>query len=354
MKSAPYLTVTALGLFALTTGAKADPIPAEPPGNPYVETDGDGVPLAVSKPQSVKISPEQMDQIRKEQAKAEADKDWLIRGYEQQLKARAAAKAADHVTDDQSSNLYYQLSKNKDLAKLAGLTPIDSDGADTSPAYRTGQPPSQPDPSSLRADPSSTASTTPHSNTTSPLSHAAGLKPLIMPLSAPEAAGLHNFYSSLPVAMPSLIGGDPSKTAASNTPSANTASAPTRKPESQDSTDIETPGMIAAEKNPFSNIDSRDLTLDVLPGQTIEQAKANRLNNNTLELPLPMTVDQLHKTLPRALPVDSTAPAAQATPAAPAKPIQTNEADEPLPVSKEPLIVPVHSPIANPFDILNR
>jgi hypothetical protein len=334
MKRAHYLSVTALGLFVVMAGAKADPTAPVPAGNPYVETDGDGVPLAVSKPQSVRPAPEGLDQLRKEQAKADADKNWLIRGYEQQLKAHAAA----NPSDTESANLYYELSRNKDLAKLAGLTPIDADDGNSPPAYKTGRTPAQPDPSTLRKDSFAAASTT-------PLSNVSGLKPLITPLSAPDAAGLHNFYSSLPVAMPSLFGGSAS--------SSNTPSAPTPKSESQDSTDIETPGMIAAQKDPLSNIGSRDLTLDVLPGETIEQAKASRLGSNTLDLPVPMNADQLHKTLPRALPVDGTASTAQTTPT-PAKPIQTNDADAPLPVSKEPVIIPVHSAIADPFDILNR
>jgi hypothetical protein len=333
MKRAPYLTTLTLGLFAFTTGANADPVPSDPPVNPYVDTDGDGVPLAVSHPNSVKPSPEQLEDERKAQEKADADKNWLVRGYEEQLKAHAAA----NPSNNESSNLYYELSKNKELAKLAGITPIDSDEADASSEDKTNQAPATPDSTLMHPDAYTTASS-------NPLSTAFGLKPLISPLSAPDAAGIHNFYSSLPVAMPSPL--------TSSIPGAASATSQ----QSEDSTDMETPGMTAAKTDPMANLDTPDLTLDVLPGETIEQAKANRANNNNLELPQPMNADQLHQTLPTALSLQPPSNTTQKTPTLPpvVKPVQTYDADAPTPVSQQPVIVPVHAPIANPYDILNR
>jgi hypothetical protein len=211
------------------------------------------------------------------------------------------------------------------------------DDSDASPKQETEYPTAKPDESTAQTD-SYTASASTRPST------AFGLKPLITPLSAPDAAGLHNFYSSLPVAIaPAFSGGIP-----------GTASATSQQ--SEDSTDMETPGMTAAKSDPMSNLDTPDLTLDVLPGETIEQAKANRSNNNNLELPQPMNVDQLHKTLPTALSLQAlpSLPTQRSSSLPPVvKPIEDN-ANTPVPSNQQPVIVPVHAPIADPYDILNR
>lgn len=330
MKTAGYLSVAMLGLFVVTTGAKADPA-----DNPYIQTDGDGVPLAVSNSQSVQLSQEDIDEIHKEQAKAAKDKNWLMRNYEQQLKARAAAGSPE----DQSSNLYYELSSNKDLAKLAGLPDIDEDDGGRAPTKQTGPIPPKPDSGPLVANSSPATSTDPFS--LSPYN----LKPLITPLSAPDAAVVHDFYSQ-PVSTPSPVSdGTPQTTPAPKTD------------QSQDPSDIETPGMIAAKKDPLSDTDTPDLTLNVLPGETIEQAKEDRAKNDEqLELPLPMNAAQLHKAQTAALTVPSPTTSAQITAAtpAPSKTLPTEDLNAPIPVSQELPINPIRAPIANPYDVLNR
>ena len=332
MKTARYVSIAMLGLFVVTARAGADSSASDPVGdvtNPYTQYDADGIPLAVTRPRSKPLSQAQLDAMHKMQQQADLDKNWLLRNYEQQLRARAAKSP-----EDQSANLYYRLSSNKDLAKLAGLPVLDADSQDGSASYRTGAAPSDRGSVSLRDDASGGSP-----------SNGKLFKPLITPLSAPSAAGLHNFYSSLPITLPSPISDGYSQMPAA--PKANHSAA---------SPDLETPGMVAAGKNTLQDTSVPDLALDMLPGESIEQARAHQDNNIKLELPLPMDANQLHKSQAAALNLPSAPNAIQApTPTpAPVKPVPSDNEDAPLPVSKAPLINPVRSPIANPYDILNR
>jgi hypothetical protein len=199
--------------------------------------------------------------------------------------------------------------------------------------------PSKPGPASLGADGSPAVAT-------NPFLHSYDLKPLIPPMNAPGTASQHNFYAPVPVTLPAPVFGSASQT----------ADAP-KTDQSQDSTDIETPGMIAAEKNPLSDADTHDLTLEILPGETVEQAKADReKNTEKLELPLPMTADLLHKAQSALLTLQNPTTSAQIPVAAPApaKTFPTEDPNAPIPVSKEPLIIPIRAPIADPYDILDR
>jgi hypothetical protein len=311
-------------------GASADPSPSDQDTNPYTQYDADGVPISDTRPQTQQLTPEEISAIRKQQQKAEQDKDWLLRNYERQLQSHDAANSGRV----QNSNLYYQLSTNRELAKLAGLPDInldEQDGAVPVPHSTTGLAKLRPTPTP------GTESLTPY--------HADLLKPLITPLSAPEAAGLQNFSSLLPIAMPSPLAGDPA-------PSASTP----KPDESTDPADIETPGMIAAEKDPLADASTPDLSLDILPGETPEQAKERESNNTKLELPLPMDANQLHKEQAAKLSVQGLPTTTQTTTAAttPVKAVPIVDPEAPIPVSKTQQINPVRTPVANPFDILNR
>jgi hypothetical protein len=333
MKIARFLPAVVLGLFAITKGASADPSPPDSSSsdptadNPYTQYDPDGIPLSVTHPQARQLTQEDIDAISKQQAQEELDKNWLLRDYEQQLKAHAA-----NSSEEQDTNLYYQLSSNKDLAKLAGLPTLGSDSEDSTTEYQASAIRANPGSIALRPDASSAA-------VSGSLSHGDLFRPLVEPLSAPDAEGLHNFYSSQPGSLaPSFFG------SSHQTP-------PAPKPDqSPDSSDMETPGMVAAEKNP-------DLTLDLLPGESIEQAKAREDNNAKLELSLPMDASQLHKEQSAALhipgvPNTTQPPTAATTP--PVQPVPIEDPDAPTPVSKEQPINPVREPIANPFDILDH
>ena len=147
--------------------------------------------------------------------------------------------------------------------------------------------------------------------------------------------------------MPSPISSGPSQPAPAPKPSSST-----------ESSDLETPGLVSAEKNPMTDaqVSAPDLTLDVLPGETPEQAKAHQDGNLKLELPLPMDANQLHQQQASTLSIPGatkTAQAATPTPA-PAKPASTDDEDAPLQVNKAPVINPIRPAIANPYDILNR
>jgi hypothetical protein len=336
MKIARYFPIAMLGLFVAMTGASADPSVSDQTDNPYLQTDPDGIPLSISQPKPKQLSQGEIKAIGEAQKRAALNKDWLMRGYEQQLHARTAGDPAE----DPNANLYYELSSNKDLAKLAGLPALDldPDGPDRTASSRTGATPSDQGSVTLPPDASSAA-------TSGSLSHGNLFKPLITPLSAPEVAGLHNFYSlQLPVSTASPL--------VENLPQ---PSAP-KADQSQDSSDIETPGMVAAKANPLMNTGTSDLSLDVLPEESPEQAKAREESNNDLELPLPMDANQFHKEQTTTLSAPSARNVVQtAAPAsAPVKPVLIEDPNAPLPVSKAPQINPVRAPIANPFDILDR
>jgi hypothetical protein len=324
MKNMRYVLVAVLGCFALTAVTRADP---DDSSNPNLQSDADGVPVSMSRPKAPQLTPEDIAAIRKQQVQAALDKDWLLRNYERQLQKNASGKPGD----DSSANLYYQLSSNPDLAKLAGLPDIGYGGDGGNPGYRTSE---------AQPDRNSTTLRSPAANPAGPLQAGAFLKPFITPLGAPDAAGLSNFYSTLGGSVVSPYAGTapPSPAPRSSIPSVD-----------EDPADIETPGMIAAEKNPSP--DTLDLSLDVLPDETIEHARAHQDNNELLALPLPENADQLHRAEAESLNAKGTAPAT--APAQP-KPIPVNDEDAPLPASKEPVVNPVRAPIANPFDILSR
>lgn len=327
MKEARYVSVALLGIFVVATAAKADPSDSSSGNNPYLQTDADGVPLSMTPQQSERLSPEDVNALRKEKERSARDKDWLLRAYEQQLQNHAGT-----TSQDQSANLYFQLSSNKDLAKLAGLPLLDSDTEDGALHQTGGVHPNQGSAPS-RSDASSAG----------PLSRGNLFKPLITPLGAPAASGLHNFYSFLPAVLPPN-GSLPKK------------SAVPAKILSDDSSDIQTPGMIADKNNPLTPPDASDLTLELLPGESIEQARAHQDENNNLQLPLPMDANQLHKAETDALSVPGQTNAAQKPTAVstPVKTVPTEDPEAPIPVNQLPQINPVRAPIANPFDILNR
>ena len=325
MKKARYLSVATCGLLVFASAAHADVDASGQEINPYIQTDPDGVPLSLDINRPKPPSQAQIDAFHREQAKAAADKDWLVRGYEEKLRAQAQA----HPGDD--NNLYYELSSNKDMAKLAGLPLIDTSTATT---YHTGATASTPGSISLRTDaaPESTGKS---------LSHTYVFKPLISPFSQ-AGAGIHNYYASLPVAMPSSLITYPAQ------PSTVSKKDDTETP------DIDTPGMIAAQKD-GTGTDSPDLSLDMLPGESVEHARDHQ---DKLELPLPMDVDELHRqeVAHVAAPTDAKNSKTVTTPTTTQQPpvVPTEDPNAPIPVSQLPVVTPVRAPIANPYDILNR
>jgi hypothetical protein len=335
MKIAHYLSISMAGIFIVSSTASADPNSPDTAGNPYLQVDADGIPLVVAPDHATVPSPAELEAIDKQKQQTDLNKNWLLRNYEHQLQTHSASDASNVPR----ANLYYQLSTNKELAKLAGLQDIEVDDRDNASAAQAGMPHTSQVSANLRPATSSPTGA-------SSISHSSLFKPLVTPLSAPEAAGLHNFYSTLATSMASPLSGG-----------SNPGPTPARTEDQvQDSSDIDTPGMIAAEKDPLTDPSATDLTLDILPGETALQARQERENRSKLELPGPIDADQLHKSQAASLsgPVAQGAQPTPATAALPAKPIPVNDEDAPTQVSKEPTINPVRAPIANPYDILNR
>jgi hypothetical protein len=340
MKRGCYVWAGVLGLSLIAFRAQADPTdPSDDSSSDsnYLRYDADGVPLSVTQSHGPKLSADEINAVKKQQDREDQDKNWLLRGYEQQLHSHADSNSAD----DQGANLYFELTSNKELARLAGLQPWDS-GASESLTYRTGASVSQRT-APLRADASRTTGMSSQRNL---------FRPLITPLSAADAAGLHNFYS--PIA-PSTVAPFYANAASSNpapTPSRDT------RVETEDPADIETPGMVAAERDPLADPSTSDLTLDVLPEESIDHARAHQDNYNDVDqLPAPMDAAQLHKEQSASLQVpgaSNPAKAASANAVPPKATPVTEDPEAPMPVSTVPQITPVRAPIANPFDILNR
>ncbi|HEV3271554.1 MAG TPA: hypothetical protein VGZ93_05175 [Candidatus Methylacidiphilales bacterium] len=334
MKMACYLSIATVGLFVAATGACADPAAPDPRDNPDFQVDPDGVPLSLTQPKNQQLSGEQLKEARNHEEKAALDRDWLLRNYEHELQAHAAADS----TGGDETNLYYELTSNKDLARLAGLPTLGSDDRDNVVSSPTGEAPSNPGGETPSAETSSRG-------TGNPSSWQQNLfKPAISPFSVPGLARVHNFYALPPVSMGLALPG-------------NFQTSPAPGPDqSRESSDMETPGMVAAEKDPLTDARALDLSLDRLPGESIEQARAHQDNNLNLELPIPMDVDQLHKEEAASLSVPGASktaqPAASPQPAT-VKAAPTEDPNAPLPVSKALQINPVRSPIANPYDILD-
>ena len=324
------LSVSMLGLLlqAASAGtAWADP---DEMNDPYSQLDPDGVPLAVTQGQAnSKPTQADIDAMHKQQQQAAQNKDWLMRSYQQQMQMHSGA-----AVKDQSNDLYYQLSTNKELARLAGLPVIETD-----PALHTGVKPG-PSETNLRKDPTAEAATSVAQNNLS--------KPLISPLSS---SAMTSISAPMPLAMPS--------------PSSSllpAATAPTSQAQQvQEAADLDTPGMVAEKKDPLTDTSSSDLSLDILPGETAEQARQHQDDNSNLQLSLPMDADQLHKAQATALNGPATlkpvlltrAKTDQPTPD-PAKNSSENDPNAPIPVSEIPPINPVRAPIPGPFDILRR
>jgi len=331
-------------LLATPIGAIADPdvSPSNTTDNPYSQYDPDGVPMSISqgtpgkKPRAP--TPEEIEAYRKQQEQTAYEKNWLLRGYEEQLRLHDPQNSGKEADSD--GNLYYQLSLNKDLAKLARLPGTDADSPDNGSALRVNASPTGTHPTTLRSD--ATPGTKPESLSLS------NYKPLITPMSALDAVTQHDNFSTFKPSSPLSPFADENSQPAPSTKSA---------PDSNlDSVDMETPGMVSAKKD-LSDPDLSDLTLDTLPGETADQARARIELNQDPHLPVLMDADEMHreqaaalspaglKQLPTTGTGTVTPPIAQPVP-------QVDEA--PMPVSKMQQINPVRAPIANPYDYLNR
>jgi hypothetical protein len=207
--------------------------------------------LPLLKPVTRQPTQGEIEAYLQRQAEAAKNKDWLVRGYEQQLESRRGKNDAD-----QSTNLYYELSTDKELAKLAGLPTLElpADAPVTTP--RTGVNDSDNGALVLREDPS-------QKTAKSNQPDIAAFKPLINPKDPALINTWNNPYASLPYeASPSydatrLFSPDNStqdnSTTADSTPKTSDVNIPTT---------METPGLIASQSDPLS----KDIAVDLSTG----------------------------------------------------------------------------------------
>ena len=323
MKNAwPYAMILSLG-FTASAARGDDDGKAQmmtQPLNFYLQTDAEGTPLNVLHPELAPLSKTEIQAIEAENEKRISEKNWLMRIYAQRMQMRAAAHP------DAGSSLFQALSTNKDLAHLAGI----NNG--TSPNPTTSSPLVAKSPADARVSHNGTLS--------APPSYASyQFKPLV----APPTYGLQNYY------------GNPETPSYNTKPSVKLSAKPTLKSAANVNTnttpsDIDTPGMLAA-KDGALNLGSPDLTLDLLPGETMTQARIEQANAAALALPSPKSADPLPTT------AKSGATNSTTNPAIPVAKIARDPADDPsapMPVSKAPVITPGHPEIADPFSVLNR
>ena len=222
-----------LGLFtAVSAPALAtDGGPANDPQRPVdPAVYSDSAPDAVLHPDRP-LTQEQITEINELQHQADEDKNWLTLSYDQQLKNR---------TSDNLGSGFNKISSDRDLAKLAGLTPAET------PATPAPAPDVKP-----KADSPATPSPTFNPAPIAPESVDSLSKPLLAPLTHDES--LHGIYDQTPAS----TSADPS--------------APT--PPAKTSDQMEVPGLTAAEMGAAP--DAGKLTLELPEETTSDEATYN-------------------------------------------------------------------------------
>ena len=195
-------------------------------------------------------------EVRAARETQQAEATWLIRGYEQRVKMESTAKGETGPVDP-----YARISSNKELAKLAGLTFTASPSPSDIASLHAGADPGKDSPT-LRLDPSQISSR----QKFPPLS-GGGFKPLITPLSAPDAAGFPNFYATLPAGTPA--------------PVLPNTSTPVIAPPVTDM-----PGLTAAAQGHFTQGNlNYDLTLEPLPDDFHNKQDTNSEHKSNDVLP---------------------------------------------------------------------
>lgn len=318
------MVLTTLLYAVAMTAAKADAdASSNDPATSYrIPTDPDGVPLSVTQPDRQPTQEEIQAQQKQQQQKAADDKDWLLRGYEEELQKHAGA----------NGNLYYQLSTDKDLSRLSGVAPMDINNPGLVSPLRTGANGSG---INLRAVPGQSRSSPLNANLS---------KSLMIPLGVTDTINTHNLYQPQP------FGAAQSFFPSSNNagPKPTTVSTPDK---AQDPLALQTPGQVAANQNPNLYPAGMDPNLETLPGETVDQARQRLISSPVAELSMPLEVKQP----PRALPVGTGGTVTSTTKKiAPMVPVKIEDLNAPTPVNKMPMQSPIRAPIGNPYDIFYR
>jgi hypothetical protein len=337
MNRAGCFSVLALALLAAPGHLRADSPDADAV-NPYAKFDPDGVPLSITQSPKHPLTAAQIESIRQQEIEDARARNWLMIQYEQQLRARSQDSA-----NKDKPNLFLQLSDDKNLAKLAGL-----DGL--------GAAPSAPQAPELHASATPAAEATPTTLRQEAPAPSAAFTPLISPLSSSATSAINNYTlptysSSIPSILSPNRGALPANAAPTPPPSAHSTAY-------TDIADLQTPGMVAAKNNPFDE-PAPDLSLDLLPGETQGEARAREEASEPATLAQALDASQLHREEILKLKAPATGVGARTTStgtlqAAAPQAIPVNPADAPTPISQQQQLAPVHGPIANPYDILNR
>lgn len=209
--------------------------------NLYLNNGGE---LPVIKPTTPQPTQDEIETYLQRQSEAAKNKDWLLRGYEEQMQAHLG-KAAN----DQSTNLYYTLTTDKDLAKLAGLSTLEPPTETPVTTPRTEPINSDKGALVLREDPS-------QENAKPRTPDIAAFKPLINPEDPALANSWNNPYTSLLYTATGLAPQSSRSTQGDSVQNSPTTPDPTVKTSDVSiPTAIETPGLISAQSDPSAQND---------------------------------------------------------------------------------------------------
>jgi len=324
-KVTSFAVVLYLGTVFLT-GARADDpeVPAQTVAEKLALEDPDGVPIVITHPEKHETTPTEEDAERKQEEEAATQKDWLLRAYEQIAQSRT-----HDASGAQENNLYYRIASDKNLAKLAGLSYLETPQEESTAALRTGDNDSGKSVVTLRPDP------VPSENGSHPKTSLPIIQPFITPLDAANAAGLHNFYETLPAATTPLA--------------ASTAPPSSNNEPIQNPADFDTPGQIAAENDPLGK-DSSNLTFGMLPDETLPGTESHHADASDGDLPLSTDEAQIRKLTDTSITVPGSI---KTVPPASVSSLEVKVENDPAPIKLVSPVV-VRQPIASPFSILDR
>ena len=231
MKNVPCLAASTLLIAAFITGASADATTTQAAPTPQAKTINDPVsltkepelqidhtPSAVSPPEqgalqglinlekddniledeSTRAMNANQAQVEAQRQQAAASQNWLLRSYEEQLQKNSNSQSVD-----ESNNLYYRIASDKNLSKLAGVSQLDTFSSIVPPMPKTGANPEENNSLSLRPGTDAASSSSDRSSSKDdklPPTSTPFIKPLVTPIDEANAAGMHNFYNTLPVA----------------------------------------------------------------------------------------------------------------------------------------------------------
>jgi len=316
MKNACCLAAAALLSVVLATRAGAVPElgQPDPDADPYAQQDAEGVPLFVHQKKVHQVTQAEIDAERQRAEKAKQDQDWLLRSYEQQQQARG-------LDSDQSTDLYYRISTDKDLSQLAGI-PTLTLGPQPA-ALHTGLGPSGKNAVTLRGEAPGGAT------------HLHSFQPLITPLSAANSSSFNSFFSSTASHAPP--------------PSTATTSHTSEDDLTKDPAAIEMPGQTAAESNPLLQDKAANLAFDLSEDEGLPRQGPQDSGSSKAELPAATNAAQLQKISDASLVVPGTVKSTKPTPLTS---MQLKFQDNPAPAPfKMAPPSPVRPPIADPHDI---